>query len=131
VSQDIQARVRELGRQFPKVDIEAVEGEEHLIFRVRKRTFAYYLVDHHGDGEIAVSCKAEPGMNTALVEADPERFYLPAYLHHRGWIAVRLDLAVTDWDELSDLVETSYRLVAPKVLVRQLDAAEYQDGLEM
>jgi hypothetical protein len=43
-----------------------------------------------------------------------------SYLGARGWIAVRLDTPEVDWDEVADLVTGSYRLVAPKRLVREL-----------
>jgi hypothetical protein len=42
---------------FPSVDVEVV-GEQHLAFRINKKTFAYYLFDHHGDGRIAFCCKS-------------------------------------------------------------------------
>jgi hypothetical protein len=92
------------------------EGDRHVRFAVRGRTFAYYLADHHGDGRIAVCCKAPPGDQEALVAMDPERFYLPAYLARYGWISLRVDLPAVDWDEVSELVVDSYRLVAPKWL---------------
>lgn len=47
---------------------------------MRKKTFAYYLDDHHGDGIVAVTCKVLPHDNAVLAAADPARFYLPAYL---------------------------------------------------
>lgn len=37
------------------------DGDRHLRFAVRGRTFAYHLDDHHGDGRVAVCCKAPPG----------------------------------------------------------------------
>jgi len=92
------------------------EGEGHIRFAVRGKTFAYYLEDHHGDGRIAVCCKAPPGDQEALVATDPERFYLPAYLARYGWISLRLDLPTLDWEEVSEFVVDSYRLVAPKRL---------------
>ncbi len=92
------------------------DGEGHIRFAVRGKTFAYYLEDHHGDGRIAVCCKAPPGDQEALVATDPERFYLPAYLARYGWISLRLDLPALDWEEVSELVVDSYRLVAPKRL---------------
>ena len=55
-----------------------------------------------------------------LVEADPERFFVPPYVGHRGWLGVRLDVRV-DWDEIAAIVEDAYRVVAPKTLVAQLD----------
>jgi hypothetical protein len=91
-------------------------GDQHTTFQVRGRTFAYYLDDHHGDGRVALCCKAAPGGNTALVASDPERFYLPTYVGPRGWVALRLDTGEVDWDEVAELVADSYRLVAPKRL---------------
>src|SRR5208337_3880241 len=71
----------------------------HAQFLVRKKTFAYFLNDHHGDGIVALTCKVLSGDNKALAEAQPGRFYLPAYLASRGWVALRLDAGRIDWDE--------------------------------
>ena len=57
-----------------------------------------------------------PGDNKALVTAQPDRFYLPAYMAHSGWVALRLDVGAVDWEEVAELVACSYRLVAPKRL---------------
>src|SRR4029077_16979743 len=64
----------------------------HAQFLIRKKTFAYFLDDHHGDGIVAVTCKVLPGDNKALAEAQPHRFYLPAYIASKGWVALRLDV---------------------------------------
>ncbi len=88
----------------------------HASFTVRKKVFAYFLNNHHGDGIVSVACKLPPGENRALSTAQPERFYLPAYIAHRGWVALRLDTSKPDWEEVSALVGVSYRLVAPKAL---------------
>ena len=88
----------------------------HAGFHVRKKTFAYFLNDHHGDGMVAVTCKVLPGDNAALAAANPARFYLPAYIGPKGWVALRLDVGPVDWEEVAELVVTSYRLVAPKRL---------------
>ena len=95
----------------------------HAGFFVRKRTFAYFLNDHHGDGIVAVACKVLPGDNAALATSQPGRFYLPAYIAHRGWVALRLDVGEVDWDEVSELVAASYRLVAPKPLAARVKVA--------
>jgi hypothetical protein len=49
-----------------------------------------------------------------LVARDPRRYYLPAYIGPRGWVALHLDRRPLDWDEIEALVKTSYRAVAPK-----------------
>ena len=92
----------------------------HAQFLVRKKTFAYFLDDHHGDGIVGVTCKVMPGENEALVEAQPRRFYLPAYVASRGWVALRLDVGKVDWHEVRDLLIASYVLIAPKRLAENL-----------
>ena len=88
----------------------------HASFLVRKKTFAYFLNNHHGDGIVAVTCKVLPGENAALAKAQPKRYYLPAYIGSRGWVALRLDLGKIDWDEVRELLLGSYLLTAPKRL---------------
>jgi hypothetical protein len=97
----------------------ASQGERHVQFLVRRRTFAYYLDDHHGDGRIALCCKVPPGDLEALVALDPARFFTPPYLGPRGWVGLRLDLPHLDWDEVARLVTCSYGLVAPRRLAAQ------------
>jgi predicted DNA-binding protein (MmcQ/YjbR family) len=92
----------------------------HAQFLVRKKTFAYFLDNHHGDGIVAVACKVLPGDNKALAEVQPGRFYLPAYIASKGWVALRLDAGKIDWDELRELVLGSYALIAPKGLAEQV-----------
>ena len=76
----------------------------HATFLVRKDVFAYYLNDHHGDGIVSVCCKVLPGDNQALVAARPAKFYMPAYIGPRGWVALRLDIGGVDWNEVAELV---------------------------
>jgi hypothetical protein len=95
----------------------------HAAFLVRKKTFAYFLNDHHGDGIVAVTCKVLPGDNAALAAAQPDRFYLPSYIGPRGWVALRLDAGDVDWEEVAELVRGSYLLVAPKRLAERVRAS--------
>jgi phosphoribosylglycinamide formyltransferase-1 len=108
------ARLTKICLAFPQVTRKILG--RHAAFLVGKRTFAYFLDDHHGDGIVAVTCKALPGDNAALAAAQPDRFYLPAYIGPRGWVALRLDVGKVDWDEVRELVLGGYRLVAPKRL---------------
>jgi phosphoribosylglycinamide formyltransferase-1 len=94
----------------------------HAQFLVRKKTFAYFLSNHHGDGIVAVTGKVLPGDNKALAEAQPKRFYLPAYLAAKGWVALRLDVGKIDWNEVEELLAGSYILIAPKRLAEQVKA---------
>ena len=112
------ARLSKLCLALPEAVREDCHG--HVAFLVRKRTFAYFLNNHHGDGIVSVACKVLPGDNAALAAGQPARFYLPAYIGPRGWVALRLDSGKVDWDEVAELVTTSYRLVAPKRLASQV-----------
>src|SRR5262252_1408467 len=87
---------------------------KHAGFSVRKKRFAYFLNDHHGDGIVGITRKVLPGDNTALIASDPGRFYMPAYVGSRGWVGLRLDLGEVDWEEVEELMTHSYRLAAPK-----------------
>lgn len=98
------------------------EMHGHVAFRVGKKTFAYYLNDHHGDGIVSVCCKVLAGDNERLIEASPRKFYMPAYIGPRGWVALRLDRATVDWSEAQELVRGSYEQTAPKKLLQQLEA---------
>ncbi len=59
------------------------------------------------------------------MSSDPDRFFVPPYVGAKGWVGMRLGPG-TDWVEVAELAEDSYRLIAPKPLVAQLDAGEVQ-----
>jgi predicted DNA-binding protein (MmcQ/YjbR family) len=105
-------RVTQICLALPEATREVMGS--HAGFRVRKKVFAYFLNDHHGDRIVSVCARVLPGDNTALIAAQPERFYMPAYIGPRGWVALRLDRGAVDWKEVAELVKTSYQLVAPK-----------------
>lgn len=79
-------------------------------YRVRNKIFAM----EKGAGT-EVWLKGEPGDQQALVGSNPECFFVPPYVGSKGWIGARL-AAVNDWQELAELIEISYRLLAPKRL---------------
>jgi hypothetical protein len=89
----------------------------HCAFLVGKKTFAYYLNNHHDDNIISMCCRVLPGENRFLVESGPGRFYLPAYIGSRGWIGLRMDLATLNWTEVKELIRGSYVQIAPNRLV--------------
>jgi hypothetical protein len=98
-------------------------GDPHLTLAVRRKTFGYFLDDHHGDGIVGVAFKAAPGEQSALIDSAPDRFYMPAYLGARGWVGLRLDRGRVDWAEVRELLTEAYRLQAPRTLVALLDQA--------
>lgn len=109
------ARVSEVCLAMPDATRE-VRGD-HADFRVRKKVFAYFLNNHHGDGIVSVCVKTELGENIDRTSSHPDRYYLPAYIGKRGWFGLYLSRGPVDWDEVKNVVELSYRLTAPKTLV--------------
>lgn len=114
------ARLREICTRLPEVTERLSHGSVTFFVRDR-RTVCYLSDDHHGDGRLALICAAPPGVQEEVIQSDPDRFYRPAYVGHRGWIGLRLDVDL-DWEEVAGLVDEAFRCVAPVTLVRQLDA---------
>ncbi|MEO8604885.1 MAG: MmcQ/YjbR family DNA-binding protein [bacterium] len=110
-------RVRALVAALPETSEKLAWGGP--TFRVGKaqNMFAMFLDDHHGDGRIAIWCKAPEGVQELLVEAEPERFFRPPYVGPNGWIGVRLDGAEVDWEEIADFLSDAWRMTAAKKLV--------------
>ncbi len=108
-------RLRAVCLALPEVTERPSHGAPTFFVR-GKRSFLMVLDDHHGDGRFAIWCAAPPGAQALLVGADPERFFVPPYVGHRGWLGFRLDRAL-DADELAGLVEDAYAMVAPPALV--------------
>jgi phosphoribosylglycinamide formyltransferase-1 len=103
---------------LPEID---VSGQQHIAFRIRNKTFAYYLDDHHGDGIVSICCKSTHARQAELVRRHPRRYYLPDYVGPKGWVALRLDLPEVNWDEVAELVFAAYRLQAPRRLAEEVE----------
>src|SRR5918997_1441068 len=87
-----------------------------------KRAFLMVLTDHHGDGRFAIWCAAAADVQGMLVDADPERFFVPPYVGHRGWVGMRLHRGF-DAEELAGIAEDAYVEVAPRTLVERAATA--------
>jgi hypothetical protein len=112
-------RVRKICLALPEVSERLSHGAPSFFIR-GKKTLCMFVDDHHGDGILGIWCPAFPGVQEELVMTEPDRFYRPPYVGPSGWVGVRLDRDV-DWDEIAEIVADSYRKVAPKTLVKQLD----------
>ena len=92
----------------------------HVAYVVRAKTFAYFTEDHHGDGRLALTFRAPLGEQQALVAAEPDRFFVPPYLGHRGWVGLWLDGPDLEWTEVQEIMSEAYRLAAPRRLAALL-----------
>jgi hypothetical protein len=108
-------RLRELCLALPEATEKLSHGEPTWFVR---KVFVS-LADHHHDDRLAFWCAAPPGVQEELVATDPERFFRPPYVGHRGWLGVYLDVEV-DWGEIAEIVTDAYRCVAPTKLVALL-----------
>ncbi len=119
------ARVRELALTLPGADEKVSHGRPAFF---TKKVFAYYGGSLRVDGEWvqhpqSIVVQPDPDERRAL--ADDPRTYIPAYLGPSGWIGVDLTFddgdAETDWDEVAELLDASFRLTAPKRSIAELD----------
>lgn len=108
--------VRERALALPEAE-EAVSHGTPAFRIAGGKMFAYFRHDHHGNGITAVLVKtAGPEEQAMLIEADPDRYYRPAYLGPSGWIGIRLDGGEVDWAHVEERLMTSWRMVAPRKL---------------
>lgn len=115
-------RLRTICVALPEVTERPSHGSPTFFVRDKKVVCTYHADRIHGEHGQSIWVPAPPGVQEQLVDDEPDRFYRPPYVGHRGWIGVRLDRRV-DWGEIEAIVLDAYRVVAPKTLVRRLDDA--------
>jgi len=104
------ARIRKICLGLPEAYEEETWGT--TTFRVQKKIFAMVA---NGRGTTTASLKvAREDQAAMLAQGDP--FFYPSYVGSKGWIGVDLRSAELDWEEVAEIVQESYRLVAPKRL---------------
>jgi predicted DNA-binding protein (MmcQ/YjbR family) len=112
--------VREVCLWLPEAEEFVSHGSPN--FRVRGKTFATYVVNHHGDQRVALWLPAPAGAQEHHLRADPDQFYVPPYVGVRGWIGVRLDRGLP-WQRVTSLVREAYEHVAPAALKTRIGRA--------
>ncbi len=120
VSAERRARIIAIVKSLPEGGV--VAAGNHLSLEVRQKRFGWYLDDHHGDGRLAINCKAPRGVAEQLAESGPDRFHIPKYVSHLGWVGLWLDTPQIDWTEVEAVLIGAYRLTAPKKLIAELDS---------
>lgn len=127
IDEQILAELRQICLAYPEA-VEDNQGVGSPAFKVRDKIFAM----HHG------SCRAEPakshgedsslwvkapeGVQPILVNSGPDRFFVPPYVGRYGWVGIWLD-DHTDWEQVAERVDDSYRMTAPKRLAAQIGAS--------
>lgn len=110
-AEKILERLRALCLALPDVTEKIAWGEP--TWRVHERLFAQFDNHHHGSPHVSVWLATEPEAQAALLEAEPERFFRPAYVGHLGWVAAVLD-GDCQWDMVAVVIEQAYHRIAAK-----------------
>ena len=116
----IEQKVRAICGALPGVTEKLSHGAP--AFSAGKQFVQLWAGGHHDHSFPHLWCAAPPGAQEHLVASEPDRFFRPPYVGHRGWIGVRLDRRPR-WPQIEDVIEDAYRAVAPKRLLAELDAA--------
>jgi hypothetical protein len=105
-------RVRRICAALPETTEKLSHGEP--TFFVRKKVYAMFANNHHGDGHVAVWIPAPPGVQPMLIHDAPEIYFHPPYVGVRGWVGI--ELARIDDDALAEHLRDAWRMIAPKKL---------------
>jgi predicted DNA-binding protein (MmcQ/YjbR family) len=115
------AELREIALGFPGAQEKISHGRPGFF---AAKMFAMYGGSTKQTGEMTavnhcVMVKVDESDRAALRR--DERFFYPAYVGVSGWLGLDFTVAAVDWDEVRELVDASYRLVAPARFLKALD----------
>jgi hypothetical protein len=119
-------RVRKICMALPEATEKLSHGEPTW-FAGKGKVFASIDDHHHGAPHCSVWLPQPLGVQEALCDAQPERFFRPPYVGHRGWLGVRLDRDLP-WDDIAGAIEDAYLTVAPKSLIEAAGLAGDADA---
>jgi predicted DNA-binding protein (MmcQ/YjbR family) len=114
-------QVRRLASELPNTAEKVSHGRPAFF---TKKVFAYYGGSLKVDGswiEHPHSIMIQPDESDRRALLEDPRTFVPAYLGPSGWVGVDLD-DDTDWSEIAELLDASYRLTASARDVAELDA---------
>ena len=117
MAKNISHAVREVCLSFPETEERPSRGSPD--FRVAGKTFATYVVNHHGDGRIALWLHVPEGSQEFYTSTEPEYYFVPPYLGPRGWLGVHLDKGLR-WSTIAERVREAYEHIAPRDLTHLL-----------
>lgn len=106
----IEDRIRAICQALPGCEERASHGSP--AFFAGRQFVMLWPGGHHDDRFPHMWCAAPAGAQEELTRTEPDRFFRPPYVGHRGWIGVRLDGDV-DWDEIAAICREAHRVIAP------------------
>ena len=112
-------KIRKLCLSWPDVEEKLSHGS--AAFFARKRTFMYFVDNHHGDGNVGVWCNVSEGGQEVLVGSDPKNFFIPPYVGCSGWVGMRIDRGLP-WSTISSIVKDAYAATSRAAASRRSSA---------
>ncbi len=110
-------RIRPIALSLPGV-VERISHGSPTFFTAEGRNGRTFASVHDerdwGEGRLCLWAAGPTELQAALVEHGPERFFVPPYVGHRGWIGLRLDLDLVDWDEVAGVIEDAHAFVVER-----------------
>jgi hypothetical protein len=124
-TKETEEHLREICLSFPEVTEKLSHGTPS--FFARKQFASLWMGGHHERDYAHLTCAAPEGAQEILIASDPEVYFRPPYVGHRGWIGVRLDVRA-DFDAIEEILEDAYRCVASKRQIAAWDASRNNSG---
>jgi predicted DNA-binding protein (MmcQ/YjbR family) len=105
------ARLRAICLAIPGAVEKLSHGEPTWFTGPRGKVFAMFDNHHHGGEHISAYFAATMDAQEMLIAQDPQRYWRPPYVGHRGWIAVILDTG-PDWEAVEHLAREAFAMIA-------------------
>lgn len=121
-SDPLLARLREVTLSLPGAAEKTSHGRPTFFTRKVFAIFGGVVKGDHSSTRLARSLLFLPGSDEREALLADERFVVPGYEGAYGWLCLPLDRDGTDWTEVAELVEESFRQTAPVTRIRELDA---------
>jgi hypothetical protein len=113
-SKTLLPRIRALCLSFADVSERDSHGAP-TFFVQEKRSFLNLVESYYGPGgRPAIICAAPEGAQSALVDAEPDLYFLPKYVAKQGWIGMWLD-GDAPWAEITSIVTAAHATSAEKL----------------
>lgn len=113
-------RLRALCLALPETTERLSHGEASWF--VGPRQFAT-AADRHHDDRRALWLAAPPGVQEHQIHVDPQRYFRPPYVGHRGWLGAYLDVEI-DWVELESFLSLAWAWRATPAIRRRAGMSE-------
>lgn len=116
------AGLREICLALPQAAEKLSHGHPNFYTKKVFAIFGGSVPGDHASNEYGQSVLVLPDAAERVALLADERFFHPAYYGPSGWVGLNFRIGKPDWDEVAEMVDTSYRNTAGKRLVAELDA---------